>query len=448
MPGIGPKPLASPAVGVPMPGSLSPFSGPATGTQPAPLPYDVYLEDEEWRLEGRWRWLMTALLVLGLAGLVVNQETYAATTFIVRNPNNAFQTGYVELSVNDNPVNTAIISAYAIMPGVSASAPITIKNTGTEDIGTIRVSTESIDSGSIVVPTATPEATATTVSGATATPIPSRIATMTATPTPVPVSAVLTNDAINGLQIAYDRCSEEWITPTKSSATTSSTCPGQATLNFFACKVVSARVLIGYPGRSLPPGGKDFIRVRITLPETAGREYMGLGASIRFRFEASQEPAPLAPESCSMLTSTPAATSTPAPTSSPAPSAGGSVTVTPSATATSTPFVAHEDSGADMSGWGATPPRQSPSSTPGTPVRIPNTPVPATRTYGAGTPSPTITPLATVPTSTPVGAHGDPATPGPPPPTPSPFLGFRTSPTPSVLHIKSVPDESADGVLP
>ena len=427
MSGVAPKPLASPAVGVTMPGTLPPFSGPATGTQPTPLPYDGYLEDEEWRLEGRWRWLMTALLVLGLAGLVVNQETYAATTFIVRNPNNAFQTGYVELSVNGNPVDTAIITAYAVMPGVSASAPITIVNIGTEDIGTIRVSTESVDGISIVVPTATPGtpvATA-TASGATATPIPSYSPTLTPTPSPVPVSAALTADAINGLQIAYDRCTEPWITPTVTSATTTSTCSGEATLNFFACKAVSPRVLIGYPGRALPPGGKDFLRVRITLPETAGREYMGLGASIRFKFEASQEPAPLAPESCSMLTSTPGPTSTIAPgavvstaTNTP------TVTITMTATATTTPIGAHGE---------------------------PNTPVPATRTYGPGTPSPTMSPLpalATVPTSTPIGAHGDPATPGPPPPTPSPFLGFRTSPTPSVLHIKSVPDESADGVLP
>ena len=377
MPGVPPEPLASPAVGVTMPGSVPQMPGSAVAPQALPVAYDAYLDDEEWRLEGRWRWLMTALLVLGLAGLVVNQETYAATTFIVRNPNNAFQTGYVELAINRS--SSWIISASDLMPGESAASSLTLVNTGTEDIAMIRVTSES----------------------------------------DVQPPPVLLSDLTNGLQIAYDRCTEPW------SATTPSTCPGQQTLNFFACKAVSYRVLIGYPGRALPPGGKDFVRVRMTLPETAGRDFMGLAATMKFTFEASQEPAPLTPETCSLLTPTPGPTSTVAagaviPTATNTPTATITRTVTP----TTTPVGAHGE---------------------------PNTPVPATRTFGAGTPSPTVTPvpaLATVPTSTPIGAHGEPATPGPPPPTPSPFLGFRSSPTPSVLHIKSVPYESADGVLP
>jgi hypothetical protein len=378
MPGVAPEPLASPAVGVTMPGSVPQMPGPAMAPPATSVEYDAYLDDEEWRLEGRWRWLMTALLVLGLAGFIVNQETYAATTFIVRNPNSAFQTGYVELAVDR--ANTWLISASDLMPGESAASSLVLVNTGTEDIGMIRVTSES-----------------------------------DLQPPPV-----LLSDLTNGLQISYDRCTEEW------SKSTPSTCPGQQTLNFFTCKAVSDRVLIGYPGQSLPPGGKDFVRVRITLPETAGREFMGLAAGLKFTFTASQEPAPLTPETCSLLTPTPAATSTRAPTPTSVPGAGGTVTftATPTVFRTVTPIGAHGD---------------------------PNTPVPATRTYGAGTPSPTVTPipaLATVPTSTPIGAHGDPATPGPPPPTPSPFLGFRASPTPSVLHMKSVPSESADGVLP
>jgi|GEM_PF-915204 len=379
VPGVSPQPLASPAVGVAMPGAIGHMPPPTAVPHTLPVAYDGYLEDEEWRIEGRWRWLMTALLMLGLAGFIVNQETYAATTFTVRNPNNAFQTGYIELSINGNPVDTAIVTAYDLMPAESANGVITIVNTGSEDIGTLRVTTESA-----ILP-----------------------------------APVLLSDMTNGLQIAYDRCTEAW------TATIPSTCPGQQTQAFFACKAVSYGTLIGYPGKALPSGGKDFVRVRITLPETAGREFMGLAASLKFTFTASQEPAPLTPETCSMLTPTPGPTSTVA--------AGAIV-----ATATNTPT--------------ATITRTiTPTTTPVGAHGPPNTPVPATRTYGPGTPSPTVTPvpaLATVPTSTPVGAHGDPATPGPPPPTPSPFLGSRASPTPYVLHMKSAPAESADGVLP
>lgn len=377
VPRMAPEPLASPAVGVAMPEAVAPRPVSVAPVLAVPLQYDVYVDDEEWRLEGRWRWLMTALLVLGLAGFIVNQETYAATTFIVRNPNNAFQTGYVELAVGR--ANAWLFNASDLMPGESAAASLALENTGTEDIGMIRVTSESA-----VLP-----------------------------------PPVLLSDIENGLQIAYDRCTEPWTT------TSPSTCPGEQTANFFTCKAVSYKVLIGYPGRALPPKGKDYVRVRITLPETAGREFMGLAASMKFTFEASQEPAPLTPETCSLLTPTPGPTSTVA-----AGAVVATATNTPTATITRT---------------------VTPTTTPVGAHGEPNTPVPATRTYGSGTPSPTVTPvpaLATVPTSTPVGAHGDPATPGPPPPTPSPFLGFRASPTPSVLHMKSVPDESADGVLP
>jgi hypothetical protein len=360
-----------------MPGSVAHAPTPTLAPHAVPFDYDEYLEDEEWRVEGRWRWLMTALLVLGLAGFVVNQETYAATTFIVRNPNNAFQTGYVELAVGR--ANSWLVSATDLMPGESAASSLTIENTGTEDIGMLRVTSES-----------------------------------TTLPPPV-----LLSDVTNGLQVAYDRCTEPW------TDTTPSTCPGEQTQSFFACKAISYGVLIGYPGRALPPAGKDFVRVRITLPETAGREFMGLAASMKFTFTASQEPAPLTPETCSLATPTPGPTSTVV-----AGAIVATATNTPTATITRT---------------------VTPTTTPVGAHGAPNTPMPATRTYGAGTPSPTVTPvpaLATVPTSTPVGAHGDPATPGPPPPTPSPFRGFRASPTPAVLHIGDLPYESADGEMP
>jgi hypothetical protein len=373
---MAPRPLALPTVGIAMPEAATAHPVPTGAVHAISLEDDAYLDDAEWRLEGRWRWLMTALLVLGLAGFIVNQESYAATTFIVRNPNNAFQSGYVELAVGR--ANNWLVSASDLMPGDAAVASLTLENTGSEEIGMIRVTSESA-----VLP-----------------------------------APVLLSDLNNGLQIAYDRCSEPW------TATSPSTCRGEQTLNFFTCKAVSYRVLIGYPGRSLPPKGQDHLRVRISLPETAGREFMGLAASMKFTFEASQEPAPLTPETCSLLTPTPGPTSTVVAgaviaTATNTPTATITRTVTP----TTTPVGAHGE---------------------------PNTPIPATRTYGPGTPSPTATrvpALATVPTSTPVGAHGDPATPGPPPPTPSPFLGFRASPTPYVLHIGSVPDESADGVL-
>ena len=382
IPGVPPEPLASPAVGVAVPGATAPAWPPPNG---ATLPHSVHLDedargidDQEWRLEGRWRWLMTALLMLGLAGLVVNQETYAASTFIVRNPNSAFLTGYVELTV-ERP-NTWIAAASDLLAGESASGSLVLVNAGNEAIGSLTLTTESATS-------------------------------------PPPVLLV---DYVNGLQIGLDRCSEPW------SAATPSTCPGQATYNIFMCKAVNGGILIGYPGTTLKAGAKDFVRVRITLPETAGREFMGLAATLKFTFVASQEPAPTTPQTCSMLTPTPMPTAT---------AVAGAIVYTP--THTLTPTITRT---------------VTPTTTPVGAHGEPNTPVPATRTYGPGTPSPVPTPvpaLATFPTSTPVGAHGDPATPGPPPPTPSPFLGSRASPTPAVLHMRSVPPaESADGELP
>ncbi len=328
---------------------------------------------EEWRISGRWRWLTSALLILGLASFVVNQETYAVSTFVVRNPGNFFETGYVEVTV-DRP-GTAIISAADLLAGESATGVVTLVNSGSLDIGMVKMTTTSTDQS----------------------------------------SSVLLTDYVNGLQLGVDRCTAEWTGPSPY------TCSGTPTYNVFACKALNRDIVLGYRASVLPPGGKDFLRVRMKLPEAAARESMGLRANIRFTWFVTGENAPLDDPVCSL------ATPTPGPAATLAAGVGDATsTITPTVTKT-------------------------------------RTPVPTTTPVGAhgdiaGTPFPTATPnLDSRLSPTPLGAHGEIATPGPAQPTPTVNREPRMSPTPYVLHltptvgskmkVRAV-EEGADGPFP
>ena len=341
------------AAGIPNAGPGSLAQGPVSTAMPVMAHDEVIaaMRAEEWRISGRWRWLTSALLILGLASFVVNQETYAVSTFVVRNPGNSFETGYVEVTVDHT--GTAIISAADLLAGETSTGVVTLVNSGSLDIGMVKMTTTSADQS----------------------------------------PSVLLTDYVNGLQLGVDRCTAEWTGPSPY------TCSGTPTYNVFACKALNRDIILGYRATILPPGGKDFLRVRMRLPEAAARESMGLRANIRFTWFVTGEDAPLDDPVCSL------ATPTPGPTATLAAGVGDATsTITPTVTKTRTP------------------------------VPTP-TPVGA---HGdiAGTPFPTATPnLTSRLTPTPLGAHGEIATPGPAQPSPTVNREPQLSPTPYVVHL-------------
>ena len=363
------------AAGIPNAGTGALAQRPVTSAVPV-MPHDeiiAAMRAEEWRISGRWRWLTSALLILGLASFVVNQETYAVSTFVVRNPGNSFETGYVEVTVS-RP-GTAIITASDLLAGESATGVVTLVNSGSLDIGMVKMTTTSADQS----------------------------------PSP------LLTDYVNGLQIGLDRCTAEWTGPSPY------TCSGTPTYNVFACKALNKDIIVGYRATVLPPGGKDFLRVRMKLPEAAARESMALRANVRFTWFVTGEDAPLDDPVCSLATPTPGPTPTVL-----AGADEASPTITRTATKTRTP------------------------------VPTP-TPVGA---HGdiAGTPVSTATPdLTSRLTPTPLGAHGEIATPGPALPSPTFNREPRMSPTPYVVHLTPTVgskikaravEEGADGPFP
>jgi predicted ribosomally synthesized peptide with SipW-like signal peptide len=108
-------------------------------------------------------------------------------------------------------------------------------------------------------------------------------ATLTTT---APTSSGLDTDAVNGLQIAIDKCSQAW---TESGPPYTYTCGGSTST------VLSSRALIGsniaLSNLTLTAGATDHLRVTVTLASSAGNTLQNLSSTINYAFTGVQRAA-------------------------------------------------------------------------------------------------------------------------------------------------------------
>lgn len=102
-------------------------------------------------------------------------------------------------------------------------------------------------------------------------------------------STLLDTDATNGLQMLVDKCSVAWTEAGTSPAFTY-TCSGVQTTLIASRAVIGADLSLGSLG-ALTAGGSDFLRVKLTLPSTAGNTFQGLSSTIQFAFTGTQRAA-------------------------------------------------------------------------------------------------------------------------------------------------------------
>lgn len=100
-------------------------------------------------------------------------------------------------------------------------------------------------------------------------------------------SSVLDTDAVNGLQLAIDRCSAAW--------TESASAPYTYTCGGTVSSVLASRPVIGaglaLANLSLAPGGTDHLRVTLALPAAADNTFQGKSSTIAYTFTGTQRAA-------------------------------------------------------------------------------------------------------------------------------------------------------------
>jgi predicted ribosomally synthesized peptide with SipW-like signal peptide len=102
------------------------------------------------------------------------------------------------------------------------------------------------------------------------------------------VSNLLTSDTTHGLQMEIASCSVPW-TEAGSSPAYTYTCSGTQSAVLASRPIVGSDLALSNMG--LEPGTTNYLRVRVTLPSTAGNTFQDLGTTVTYSFTANQRAA-------------------------------------------------------------------------------------------------------------------------------------------------------------
>ena len=192
--------------------------------------------------------VLASIAILGVTAGVATFGTYATFTDD-ETASLPVDTGIVSIALGaPGAANRLAVAAVDIVPGDTMQRAFTLNSTGsTDDLSTIKLTT-----------------TAST-------------------------SSLLDTDATNGLQMVVEKCSIAWVEAGVSPAYTY-TCLGTTT------SIVASRAVIGSDINlagldSLTSGGSDNLRLRLTLPSTAGNTFQNKASTILYTFTGTQRAA-------------------------------------------------------------------------------------------------------------------------------------------------------------
>jgi hypothetical protein len=191
-----------------------------------------------------------AVLTLALAGTaagIAGMGTFGAfTSTTSASRTDASGTVIVGLGAKDASTNRLSVGASGLVPGDTIQRTVDLKNTGTQDFGSVTMTTNAT------------------------------------------TSSLLDVDSVNGLQMVVDKCSVPWTEGGTSPAYTY-TCSGTTST------VVASRPVIGFAmpmsNLVLTAGSTNSLRVTLTLPASAGNVQQGQSSSFNFQFDATQRTA-------------------------------------------------------------------------------------------------------------------------------------------------------------
>lgn len=190
--------------------------------------------------------VLLSLSVLGAAGSIAALGTFAQFTSST-SAAQSLGTGTVTIGLGQSgsSANRLDVAATGMAPGDTVQRSVDLVNTGSIALSAVTLSTSA------------------------------------------GTSSILDTDAVNGLQLAVDRCSTAW---TESASPYSYSCSGTVTPVLASRPVIGSDLALANLG-STSPGGTDHLRFTLTLPAAAGNDFQGKSSTIAYTFTGVQRSA-------------------------------------------------------------------------------------------------------------------------------------------------------------
>ncbi len=190
--------------------------------------------------------LASVVLLAGAAG-VAGLGTFGSFTSTT-SASQAVGTGTVKIDLGaSGAANRLSVAASGLVPGDTVQRAVSLSNNGNQDLSTVSLTT-----------------TATT-------------------------SSKLDTDATDGLQLTVESCPTAWVESGTAPAYTY-TCSGTIKTVVASKRIVGANVVLGNL-QSLSSTKTDYLRVKVTLPDTADNTFQGLNSVVGFDFTGTQRTA-------------------------------------------------------------------------------------------------------------------------------------------------------------
>jgi spore coat-associated protein N len=191
--------------------------------------------------------VLLSLSVLGAAGSIAALGTFAQFTSSTSAAQSAATgTVTVALGAAGTSANRLSVAATDMAPGDTVQRSVDLANSGSIDLSAV---------------------------------------TLTTSASP---SSILDTDAVNGLQVAIDRCSSAWTESGTGPYTYS--CSGTVSAVLASRPVIGADLALSNLG-SLVAGATDHLRVTLTLPSAADNGFQGKSSTITYTFNGTQRTA-------------------------------------------------------------------------------------------------------------------------------------------------------------
>ena len=191
--------------------------------------------------------VLLSLSVLGAAGSIAALGTFAQFTSSTSAAQSAGTgTVTVGLGASGTSANRLSVAATDMAPGDTVQRSVDLANSGSIDLSGV---------------------------------------TLTTAASP---SSILDTDAVNGLQVAVDRCSSAWTE--SASAPYTYSCSGTVSSVLASRPVIGSGVALSNVS-SLAPGATDHLRVTLTLPSSADNSFQGKSSTITYTFTGIQRAA-------------------------------------------------------------------------------------------------------------------------------------------------------------
>jgi len=197
------------------------------------------------RKRRRGRKLLYSLAALGAAASIAGMATYATFTSSV-SQSQTISSGTVSLNLGatGSAINRLNIGASNIAPGDTMQRSVDLINGGTINMASI------------------------TLTNAATT------------------SSALDTDAVNGLQLTIDKCSQAWTEGGTAPAYTY-TCGGTTSTVLASRAIIGTNIALSNLG-ALTAGTTDHLRFTLSFPSAAGNTFQGLTSTIQYTFTGTQ----------------------------------------------------------------------------------------------------------------------------------------------------------------